>query len=80
MSQPLYRVKKDHYQDWLDSIKSRKQPVCHVEIGHRSATVCNIANIAYQLGRSLQWDPEKEVFLNDEEANAMKTGPNRLAQ
>mgnify|MGYP001818313775 CR=1 FL=1 len=57
ISMPLYRVKKDHYQDWLDSIKSREQPICNVEIGHRSATVCNIANIGYQLGRSLTWDP-----------------------
>ncbi len=52
ISVPLYIVVKDHYQDWLDAIKTRNQPICNVEIGHRSATVCNIANIGYQLGRS----------------------------
>ncbi len=78
ISMPLYRVKKDHYEDWLDSIKSREQPICNVEIGHRSATVCNIANIGYQLGRSLTWDPIEQHFVNDEEANAMKASKNRM--
>lgn len=74
---PLYRVKKDHYQDWLDAIKSRSQPICNVEIGHRSASVCNIANIAYKLGRPLKWDPKKQYFINDEQANALRGRVNR---
>ena len=63
----------NHYQDWLDCIKSRKKPICDVEIGHRTATVCNIANMAYKLKRNLRWDPEKEKFIKDPEANLMRT-------
>jgi len=75
---PLYRVKKDHYEDWLDAIKTRNQPICNVEVGHRSATVCNIANIAYQLGRPLKWDPIEQHFVNDKEANSLKSRKNRI--
>jgi predicted dehydrogenase len=62
----------NHYKDFLDAIKNRTQPVCDVEIGHRTASVCNIANIAYELKRPLKWNPEKEVFINDKEANNLK--------
>lgn len=68
----LYDTKGNHYQDWITSIKNRTQPICDVETGHRSATVCNIANIAYNLGRDLDWDPVKEKFLKDKEANKMR--------
>ncbi|SFW66988.1 Gfo/Idh/MocA family protein [Cellulophaga fucicola] len=68
----LYDTEGNHYQDWISSIKNRTQPICDVETGHRSATVCNIANIAYNLGRDLNWDPVKEKFLNDSEANKMR--------
>lgn len=74
---PLYRVEKDHYRDFLDAVKNRTQPVCPPEVGHRSATICNAANIAYQLGRKLDWDPEKQSFVKDNEANFMKTRENR---
>lgn len=74
---PLYRVEKDHYKDWGRSIKTREQPICGPEVGHRSASVCNIANIAYQLGRPLQWDPIEQTFKNDPEANALKGRVNR---
>lgn len=69
----LYNSKGNHCQNWLNSIKDRSEPICGVETGHRSATVCNIANIAYQLGRSLEWDPSKEKFLDDREANKLRT-------
>ncbi len=62
--------KSDHHlQNWLDCIKTRKRPVADVEIGHRSATVCHLGNIARLLGRKLQWDPRREVFTDDDEAN-----------
>ncbi len=61
----------NHYQDWIDCIHSRKLPICDVEIGHRTSTVCNIANIAYQLRRPLNWDPEREHFKGDKEANKL---------
>jgi hypothetical protein len=68
-------VSTNHYQDFLNAIKSRKVPICDVEIGHRSATVCNIGNIAYQLQRSLKWNPVKEKFENDKEANRLTSRP-----
>lgn len=58
-----------HMQDWLDSIRSRKRPVADVEIGHRSITVCHLANITRALGRPLRWDPKREQFEGDEAAN-----------
>lgn len=63
----------NHYQDWIDAIKNRTRPVSDVETGHRTATVCNIVNIAYELQRPLQWNPEKEEFVNDDYANVMRT-------
>lgn len=61
----------DHYLDWLECIKTGKKPVCDVEIGHRTSSVCNVANIAYALRRPLEWNPSKEKFKNDKEANAL---------
>ncbi len=61
----------DHYQDWIDAIKNRSKPICDTETGHRSASVCNIANIAYQIGRPLRWDPLKEKFAKNKEANKL---------
>lgn len=65
----------NHYKDFLQCMRTRNKPVCDVEIGHRTATVCNLGNIAYELKRPLQWDPEKEQFKNDAKANAL-TGRN----
>jgi hypothetical protein len=61
----------DHYFDWLNAIKTGKLPICDVEIGHRTSSVCNIANIAYQMKRQLDWDPKQEKFKNDAEANQL---------
>jgi predicted dehydrogenase len=58
----------DHYQDWLDAIKTGKTPICDVETGHRTASVCALANIAYWLKRPLTWNPRKEEFKNDNAA------------
>jgi hypothetical protein len=64
----------DHYQNWLDCIRSRKQPLCTAEIGHRTASVCFLANIGYELNRPLKWNPAKEEFENDADANKMRQG------
>jgi predicted dehydrogenase len=61
----------DHGRNWLDAIKSRQKPICDVEIGHRSASVCHLANLGYQLGRNLTWDPAAERFTSDDEANRL---------
>ena len=63
----------NHYQDWVDAVKNRSVPITGVETGHRSASVCNLANIAYKLNRTLEWDPEKEKFKGDGEANKLRT-------
>ncbi|MCK4750179.1 MAG: Gfo/Idh/MocA family oxidoreductase [Bacteroidales bacterium] len=64
---------ENHYQDWIDAIKKKSRPVADVETGHRSASVCNVANIAYRLNRELHWDPIKESFPKDKEANKLRT-------
>ena len=66
----LYRS-NDHHQDFLNCVKTRRDPITPVEVGHRSATVSHLGNIAMLLKRKLQWDPEEECFINDTEANRM---------
>ena len=70
----LYRndnAGKCHEKDFVDAVFEGRQPACPVEIGHRSATVCHLANIAARLGRtSVKWDPKAERFVNDAEADA----------
>jgi len=67
----------DHYQDWVDAIKKRTRPVSDVETGHRTASLCNIVNIAYSLERTLKWKPAHERFIDDDDANSMLTRPFR---
>jgi predicted dehydrogenase len=64
-------VSNDHHQNFLDCVKSREKPICDVEIGHRSATVCHLGNIVCRLGRGIQWDPKSEEIIGDTEAQAM---------
>src|SRR5216683_1922610 len=58
-----------HHQDWFDCIKSRKRPICDVEIGARSVTVCHLGNLAYWNHRKLAWDPKEWRFVKDDAAN-----------
>jgi len=68
----------DHIQNFVDCVRSRKEPICPAEVGHRSATVCHLGNISLRLGgRALDWDPQAERFTNDEEANRMLSRPYR---
>ena len=67
----------NHDDNWLQCIKTRKLPVCDVAIGHRSATVCHLGNIAIRTGRVIKWDPVKEQIIGDEEANRMLSRPYR---
>jgi predicted dehydrogenase len=62
---------ENHHEDWLDAIRNRTRPICDVEVGHRTASVCNIANIAYALQRPLEWNPVREQFVDDPGANLM---------
>ncbi len=59
----------NHAKDFLDCIRTRKRPICDVEIGCRSVTVCHLGNIAYWTHKRLKWDPKAEQFIGDPEAN-----------
>ncbi len=61
----------DQHGNWLECIKSRKEPVSPAEMGHRTCSVCLVSHIAMKLSRKLHWDPITETFVNDTEANAM---------
>lgn len=68
----------DHMQDWIDCMRERRAPICSAEVGHRSATVCHLANISLRLGgRELVWDAKKERITNDAEADSMRVRPQR---
>ncbi len=67
----LYTNPAGEHRDFLDCVKSRRDPYFPVDIGHRVSTVCHLANIAIKLGRKLKWDPERELFPGDDAANAM---------
>lgn len=70
-------VSQNQQGNWLDCIKSRKEPISPVEIGHRACSVCLLTHVSMKLGRKLSWDPDKEKFLNDDEANKMLSRPQR---
>ncbi|MHA8082837.1 Gfo/Idh/MocA family protein [Aquirufa sp. A-Brett2-15D] len=59
----------DQHGNWLDCIESRKEPISPIEIGHRACSVCLITHVSMKIPRKLQWDPKKEHFVNDAEAN-----------
>jgi len=67
----------DHKRNFLDCIKSGRDPITPVEVGHRSASICHLANIAMRLNRKLHWDPDEEHFINDEQANRLLSKPVR---
>ncbi len=61
----------NHHQNWLESIRNKTETICPAEVGHRSASICHLANIGYRLRRELDWDPVAERFGNDVEANQL---------
>ncbi|MBN1394601.1 MAG: Gfo/Idh/MocA family oxidoreductase [Pirellulales bacterium] len=66
-----------HVRNFIDCIKSRKDPVEPVEAGHRTAALCHLGNIAMKLGRKIRWDPRREQVIDDPEAAAMLDRPMR---
>ncbi|MBN1973976.1 MAG: Gfo/Idh/MocA family oxidoreductase [Sedimentisphaerales bacterium] len=67
----------DQHGNWLECVKSRKAPISPIEIGHRACSACLIHHMAMKLKRKLYWDPVKERFKNDDEANSMLSRPQR---
>jgi myo-inositol 2-dehydrogenase / D-chiro-inositol 1-dehydrogenase len=70
-------VSNDHYRNFLECVRSRKEPICPVEIGHRSNSLCVITHLSMLLDRKLKWDPVSETFPGDDEANALLDYPHR---
>lgn len=68
---------KDQHGNWLDCIRSRQQPIAPVEVAHRACTACLLHHMAMKLKRKLYWDPARERFKNDDEANGMLSRPMR---
>ena len=66
-----------HVRNFLDCVKTRQDPVAPVEVGHRSASVCHLGNLAIRLGRSVKWDPARERIIGDDEASQMLSRPMR---
>jgi len=68
---------EEHHGNWLDCIKSGKQPLSPAEIGHRACSVCLVSHVAMKVGSKLEWDPKAERFINDDEANTHLSRPQR---
>ncbi len=66
-----------HEDNWVQSIKTRKPPICPAEIGHRTATICHLSGIAERLKRPIRWDPAKEEIIGDSEASRWMDRPRR---
>ena len=64
-------VSNDHMGNFFECVRTRKSPICNIEIGHRAASVCHLGVIAIRLGRQLHWNPQSEGFIGDEEADGM---------
>jgi hypothetical protein len=67
----------NHVREFLDCVKSRRQPISTADVAHHSITACHVANICVRLGRPVKWDPIKEEFIGDEEANRLRSRPFR---
>jgi len=67
----------DHEGNWLECIRTRRQPICPAEIGHRTATICHLNGIAERTGRPIKWDPAKEEIIGDAFASLWLDRPRR---
>jgi predicted dehydrogenase len=68
----------NHHRNWLECVRSRREPIAPVEIAHRSCSACLVHHIAMKLKRKVYWDPQRERFRNDDDANAMLSRPQRF--
>jgi predicted dehydrogenase len=64
----LYERSAGHVEDFIKSVRSRRDPIATVEIGQRTTACCILGNIAYELNRPVRWSPEAQYFVNDPEA------------
>jgi len=73
----LHLPQRQDKEDFLHGIKHRTGTMADAEVGHRTCSMCQLGHIAIQLGRGLQWNPETERFVDDEEADRMLSRPYR---
>jgi predicted dehydrogenase len=67
----------NHMRNFVQCVRTRQQPICNVEVGHRSATVCHLGSIAIRTGQRLRWNPETERFVDNAAANQWLGRPMR---
>lgn len=68
---------KNHRENFIESILSRKPTICPATVGHRTGTICQLSGIAQRLGRALKWDPKAEQIIGDDAAKAIQDRPRR---
>ncbi|MGY8770005.1 MAG: Gfo/Idh/MocA family protein [Pirellulales bacterium] len=71
------KVSENHTANFVDSIKSRKQPISDVWSHNRMLEICHLSNIAMRLDRELKWDPSKREIVGDDQANSFLSRENR---
>ncbi len=59
------------WADFIEAIESKRRPKCDIEVGHLATNMSLLGMISYKLGRSVQWDGQKERFVGDDEANGL---------
>jgi len=64
---------ESHHRNWFDAIRTRNRPACDIAVGCQSTIVSHLGGIAYWTGRALKWDPANDQFLDDDEANRMRS-------
>ncbi len=77
LDMPVYKGSGGNLGDFLHSFRTREMPFRYVEIAPRTATVCHLGNIAYNLNRRIEWDPVREEIQNDFEASCWLDRPRR---
>lgn len=68
---------RDHKNNWVESILTRRQPICPASVGHRTGSICQLSGIAARLQRPIQWDPITETIVGDEAARRWQDRPRR---
>ena len=69
----LFTCPQGEHRNFLDCVKTRRDPYFPAEIGHRCSTISHLGNIAMDLGRKLRWNPDKEEFVGDVQANRLRS-------
>ena len=61
----------NHIEDFFDAIRNSRRPTADIEIGHLTASLCHLGNLSVRLGRSIEFDPETEQAIGDDDANRL---------